>query len=177
MIPAKMKYIDRNGVSITNFTLRVKKQAYPIKDILGYSQSIVSPGRIPGFLSVMIGFAIVMFSFSSPVSAQSSLMEFGGKFLSANVLVLYVGIFLLFAGIMLTMMTKEKYALIIVTATGAKMAIISDKKRYVNRIKNVLTNIFKDNGYVNNYTNFEIKSEPVTNSEGEEYYGRHLAGF
>ncbi len=170
---AKMLYMDRNGVSVNNYTLRIKKESYAVTEIIGYSQSLVNTGKLRGVLSVIIGFALFMFSFSNPISSSAvSDLEFGGRFLSANLLILYLGIAMSFIGLLFIIITSSKYALVIITTRGEKI-VVSKKKRQINKLENALNSIFKANGYVNNC---DYEKEVIDYSENE-YIGTNLASY
>ena len=151
MKPARILYIDRNGVMVTKNTLKIKNQSYTLKAIKESRLSVLPPERIPGILLLVIGMILITCNFLNLISPMVQL-DFGieGKYISANEMALYLGATLLSLGIIRTVKVRKRYALRIATLEGEQNAIVSHKKEYINHILNALNNAFHTNDYANN---------------------------
>ena len=147
MLPCRMLYIDRNGVSVTKYTLKVRRHAYPLKDITKQKLSVINPTRIPGFLLLVMGAGLIMCSAISPIATMPAI-QMAGKYVTLNGMSLYFGVIFMVVGIFKIVFVRRKFALRIATAKGEKNAIVSTNRAYIIKIMNTLKTTFETRSYI-----------------------------
>jgi hypothetical protein len=146
MIPDRVIYTDGHNVIVTETAIRVKNSLYRLKGITKYTLSTVEPERIPGLILLTFGFLLTLvgiFSVIPPNMAQG--LQFGKLYLSMNTVALAGGILFLLLGLVVSIITKKRYAVRIATATGERDVVVSEKKEYISQIVEALDAATTDN--------------------------------
>lgn len=143
MIPDKILYTDGHNVTVTDSVFKVKHSLYRLNGITKHGMSIIRPDRIPGAILLFLGIAIGLtglLKLIPPTTIPD--VQFNGNYVSANTIALFLGAFLLFVGILLIGLVRERYAVRIATAEGEKDVIVSTRKEYISQIVNALNDAF-----------------------------------
>lgn len=143
MLPCRILYIDKYGVSVTKHTLKVKRHNYPLKDITKPKLSVIRPTRRSGFLLLVMGAGLIMSSAVSPALIPG--LETAVKYLTLNAMILYLGVLFMSFGIFKTIFVQKRFALRIATMEGEKNAVVSTKRAYIIRIMNTLNTTLEAN--------------------------------
>ncbi len=144
MLPCRILYIDKYGVSVTKHTLKVKRHSYPLKDIAKPKLFVIRPTRLSGFLLLVMGAGLIMSSAVSPPALILGL-ETAGKYLTLNAMIVYLGVLFMSFGIFKTIFVQKRFALRIATMEGEKNAVVSTKRAYIIRIMNTLNTTLEAN--------------------------------
>ena len=147
-LPCRLLYTDRNGVSVNKYTLKVKKEAYPLKDIIKHKLSIIRPARLPGVLLLVMGAGLGLCSAITPVTRPEIIVA--GNYFALNATILYLGLFFMALGIFRILFVRKRYALRIATQGGERNAVVSAKKEYILKLIHTLNDTFESNNYVHN---------------------------
>lgn len=131
MKPAKILYIDGQGVSVTRFTLKVKDRSYPVKT-LSYRPVMLSPRRFPAMITFTIGLILITGGYVKAIS-PSALVGFEEKIL-LPFMAIYAGLVVMSLSLIAAFMTRERYALQITTSEGVKNVVVSRKKSHITKI-------------------------------------------
>lgn len=139
MIPDRVIYTDGHNVIVTETAIRVKNSLYRLKGVTQYKLSTLEPERVPGLILLTFGFLLIIvgiFSVIPPTMAQG--LQIGNMYLSMNAVALGGGILFLILGLVVSIITKKKYAVRIATALGEQDVVVSDKKEYISQIVEAL---------------------------------------
>jgi hypothetical protein len=144
MTADKIFYTDeQHHVIVTDSTFVVKDKAYNIFAIRDHIIREIKPVPLAGLFITSIGAILAlagMFQFGSfEFIPQVTVL---GRTISAYWWVVLAGAFLLFAGLLMIVMVRPKYALHISTAEGEDDVIVSPKREYVKQIIDALNRAF-----------------------------------
>jgi hypothetical protein len=150
MIPDRVIYTDGHNVIVTDTAIRVKNSLYRLKGITKYTLTTVEPERVPGLILLTFGFLLTMVGiFSAIPSNMAQGLHFGKLYLSMNAVALVGGILFLLLGLIVSIVTKKRYAVRIATATGERDVVVSEKKEYISQIVDALDEATIENKEIN----------------------------
>ena len=141
MEPDKVIYTDGRDVTVTDSTLKVKNTSYNLNGITKLSFWTIRPDRWPAILLLLVGLAAAAFGYLKMVPQDMNVQTNEG-ILSSNTLALWVGIALAVFGILMLLLTKERYAVRIGTAEGERNAVVSRKREYIAQIVDAIHSAF-----------------------------------
>jgi hypothetical protein len=141
MITDKVIYTDGRDVTVTDSTLKVKNAAYKISGITKMSLWTIRPDRWPAVLLLLLGIAGIVCGWMGLIPASISVDTNNGT-ISGNTLAMWIGAALAIIGILILVVSKEKYAVRIATAEGEKNAVVSTKREYIAQIVDALNRAF-----------------------------------
>ena len=143
MIQDKILYTDGHDVTITDSMFMVRNMSYRLIGITKHGLHIVKPHRLPGYILFMLGVIVSLCGALklTPENVVPSAQVFGLT-LSGNTMVLIAGAGIVFMGILIIGLLRERYAVRIATAEGEKDVVVSTQKEYVNQIVNALNAAF-----------------------------------
>jgi hypothetical protein len=150
MTPDKVIYTDGHDVVVTDSTLKVKRHSYLLSGITKASFWTIRPDRWPAVLLILIGIIAAVCGYLGLIPAEVSMQSDSGP-ISGNTLALWIGIGLFLIGLLVLMLSRERYAVRIGTAEGEKNAIVSTKREYIAQIVDAVHTAF-DLGKMNNPT-------------------------
>jgi hypothetical protein len=138
MKQTKFLYTDGRDVVVTQSVLQTKKALYRLKGITAFGLEILKPSRLPGLLLLLIGITLAVNGFY-PFIPESFFewLSLPTAF-TKPIIQISIGVFILSIGIVLILLTRNRYAVRIETAEGDKDVVISRKKEYVNQILNAI---------------------------------------
>jgi hypothetical protein len=148
MMPDKVIYTDGHDVVVTDSTLKVKNTSYRLNGITKAAFWTIRPDRWPGALLLLMGIIVAACGYLGLVPADWSVQTESGL-MSGNFIALWSGIGLVVIGLLVLILTKERYAVRIGTAEGEKNAIVSTKREYIAQIVDAVHTAF-DLGQPNN---------------------------
>jgi hypothetical protein len=141
MTPDKVIYTDGRDVTVTDSTLKVKNTSYNLNGITKLSFWTIRPERWPGVLLLLLGLAAALLGFANMVPSDMNVRTDNG-ILSANSLAIWLGLALIFIGLISLIIARERYAVRIGTAEGEKNAIVSNKREYIAQIVDAVHSAF-----------------------------------
>ncbi len=128
MRPAKLLYIDRHGISVTRFTLKVKHNAYPIKTI-SYRPVEWKPANFRIISVLILGLVLSASGYAN--AATNSVLTF-------STVALFIGILLLPFALIALFLNQKRYALQISSSKGVKNIIVRRQKESILKIVQAL---------------------------------------
>jgi len=136
-------YTDGHDVTVTDSMLQVKKKWYHLSGISKHNFMILQPDRMPAVLLLIAGAILEVIGALNLLPAQlvPSVRVFNLT-VTANMMVIGVGIVFLLAGAVWMWLTKERYAVNITTAEGEKNVVVSERKEYITQIIHALNEAF-----------------------------------
>ena len=143
MIQDKILYTDGHHVTVTDSMFRVRNMSYHLIGITKHGLHVVRPQRLPGFLVVVVGVLLLVSGVLNlmPENFIPSVDLFGITF-SGKALLLGAGAGIMFVGVLIVGLMRERYAVRIATAEGEKDVIVSKQKEYVTQIISALNRAF-----------------------------------
>lgn len=141
MTPDRVIYTDGRDVTVTDSELKVKNTSYHLRGITKLSFWTIRPDRWPGTLLLLLGLAAAVLGFLGLVPADMNMQTDAGV-ISSNTLALWGGLILAFIGLLVLMLSRERYAVRIGTAEGEKNAVVSRKREYVAQIVDAVHSAF-----------------------------------
>jgi hypothetical protein len=148
MTPDKIIYTDGHDVTVTDSTLKVKRQSYVLSGITKASFWTIRPDRWPAVLLILLGIIAAVCGYLGLIPAEVSMQSDSGV-ISGNTLALWIGAGLFVIGLLVLILSRERYAVRIGTAEGEKNAIVSTKREYIAQIVDAVHTAF-DLGRMNN---------------------------
>lgn len=148
MNPDKVIYTDGHDVIVTDSTLKVKSHSYKLAGITKASFWTIRPDRWPAVLLILLGIIAAVCGYLGLLPADWNLQLDSG-IVSGNTVALWTGLALFVLGILVLMLSRERYAVRIGTAEGEKNAIVSTKREYIAQIVDAVHTAF-DLGRMNN---------------------------
>lgn len=146
MNPAKILYIDGNGVSVTRYTLKTRRNSYSLKEIKKPVLSVEQPKRVFAILAVMWGMVLLTSNYVNATSPELiPVFDLTGKVFST----FYSGIALIAIGLLGLLLMRERYVLQIHTAEGQKKVLVSRHRDYIYTIMDKLRTAILENKYAN----------------------------
>lgn len=141
MAPGKVIYTDGRDVVVTDSTFRVKNISYNLNGVTKLSFWTIRPDRWPGFFLVLLGLTAAATGYFNFVPAEMKLeTDFG--IVSGNILAVWLGVGVIFIGLLNMLFAKERYAVRIGTAEGEKNALVSRKREYIAHIVDAVHSAF-----------------------------------
>jgi hypothetical protein len=144
MIPDKVIYTDGRDVTVTDSTFKIKNTAYNISGITKMAFWTIRPDRWPGVLLMVLGAAAAVCGWLGLFPSTMNMQTQNGM-LDVNMLALWIGAGLFILGLLVIVLSREKYAVRIATAEGEKNAIVSHRKEYIAQIVDALNQAFNFN--------------------------------
>ena len=141
MTPDKVIYTDGRDVTVTDSALKVKNTSYKLNGITKLSFWTIRPERWPGFLLLLIGITAVVLGIMNIVPADMNVSTDNGV-IAGTTLAIWVGSGLAILGVLMLLVSREKYAVRIGTAEGEKNAIVSTKREYIAQIVDAVHSAF-----------------------------------
>lgn len=139
MIPDKVLYTDGRDVTVTESKFQVRNAEYELRGITKFGLFIRRPDRLPALLMVAIGLVIAACGWLNLIPPSTiHAVKIGNSYLGVNDLALWTGGLFVVLGLILSILSKERYSVRISTAEGEKDAIVSSKKEYISQIVNAL---------------------------------------
>ena len=135
-------YTDGRDVTVTDTTLRIRNHAYKINGIVRSTLRTIRPERWPAILLALLGAGLAVCGW---MALFPSTVYLGEMSTNGNLIAIWVGVSFLIVGILALAISREKYAVRIVTAEGEKDALVSKKREYVAQIVNALDRAFSFN--------------------------------
>jgi hypothetical protein len=143
MVPEeRVIYTDGHDVTVTDTTLKVKNTSYLINGITRLRMWTIRPDRWPGVLLMLLGLAAMLCGWLGVIPADINMTTDNGT-VTGNMLALWIGVALFILGILVLVVTRERYAVRITTAEGDKNALVSTKREYVAQIVDALNKAFR----------------------------------
>lgn len=147
-MPDKVIYTDGHDVVVTDSTLKVKSTSYRLNGITKAAFWTIRPDRWPGVLLMLIGIIAAVCGYLGLMPADWSVQTKSGL-LDGNFIALWAGAGLFVIGVLMLILSKERYAVRIGTAEGEKNAVVSTKREYIAQIVDAVHTAF-DLGQANN---------------------------
>jgi hypothetical protein len=131
----KTIYTDGQGITVTNTEFYAGSSLYSIEGIINARMLLVKAALTPIFLLLISGIAVMITGFLHLYSdALLNNFYFAGILITANRLAIMAGFVFLLYGIILSITTRDRYAVHLVTVEGEKDPVISTRKDYVYQI-------------------------------------------
>lgn len=130
MTADRVIFSDGHDVIVTDSSLRVKNSLYRLKNIARHGLFVKKPVRTPGMFVVAIGMGLLAIGLFRliPISADATMERI------INLFIMWNGIVLAIAGILVCIAVKERYAVRIVTPVGKKDVVVSGHQEYISKI-------------------------------------------
>jgi len=141
MTPDKVIYTDGRDVTVTDSELKVKNTSYHLNGVTKLSFWTIRPERWPGVLLMLLGITAAVLGVLKIVPSALSMLTNEGV-IGSNTLALWVGIALAAFGVLILLVSKERYAVRIGTAEGEKNAVVSRKREYIAQIVDAVHSAF-----------------------------------
>lgn len=146
MNPTQILYIDENGVSVTRYTLKTKRNSYPLREIRKPVLSVVQPKRVFAILAVMWGMVLLTSNYVNATTPELiPAFDFTGNVFST----FYSGVALIVIGLLALLLMRERYVLQILTTKGQKNVLVSSRRDYIYTIMHTLRTAMLENKYAN----------------------------
>lgn len=143
MIHDKVLYTDGRDVTITDTMFQVRNMSYQLKGITKHGLHILKPFRLPGFLLLLAGAALLVSAILGLMPKNLiSPVDLFGITLSGNAIILVIGAGIMLVSVLIIGLLRERYAVRIATAEGEKDVVVSKRKEYVTQIVNALNKAF-----------------------------------
>jgi len=137
-------FTDGSDVVVTNSIFQVKNVRYPLSEIFSHRVTIVLPQRGPFTVLTTAGALVFLcgaFNFLPPTNET---LSFLGISIVANGLVMALGIAVTLLGMFAMFQLRDKYVVKVSTSMGEKIALVSDKREYVDKITDALNHAHLD---------------------------------
>jgi len=124
-------FSDGHDVIVTDSSLRVKNSLYRLKSIVRHGLFVKEPVRTPGVLVFLAGIGLLAIGLFRlvPISEDATMDRIINSFIMWN------GIVLAIAGILISIAVKKRYAVRIVTPVGKKKdVVVSGHEEYISKI-------------------------------------------
>lgn len=141
MKPDKVIYTDGRDVTVTDSVLKVKNHAYKLNGITKLSFWTIRPERWPGVLLMLLGITAAILGVLGLIPTDMNMQTDDG-IVAGNSLALWGGIALAVIGLLIVMLSHERYAVRIGTAEGEKNAVVSRKREYIAQIVDAVNSAF-----------------------------------
>ena len=141
MEPDRVIYTDGRDVTVTDSALKVKNTSYDLNGITKLSFWTIRPDRWPAVLLLLLGLTAAVLGFLNILPAEMNVRSDQGV-ISGNTLALWIGIALAVLGMLILLLTRERYAVRIGTAEGEKNAVVSRKREYIAQIVDAVHSAF-----------------------------------
>lgn len=139
MIPDNVIYTDGHNVTITDTQLKVKKRSYKFNGITKHGMFILKPRKLPAILLAAIGVVLAVIGFMGLLPPNNvPAIETAEGIISANTVVVWIGLSLTIIGALVLAILKKKYALRIDTAEGERNIVESTNRAYITQIVDAL---------------------------------------
>lgn len=149
-------YTDGRDVTVTDSTLKVRNHAWGINGIMRSTLWTIKPARGPALILMLLGLGLAISGWLDVLPATMAINS-GSETVSVNTLALWSGLALIVVAIITLAVSRQRYAVRIVTAEGEKDALVSTKREYVAQIVNAIDRAFA-NGYRGPYGSAETQS-------------------
>ena len=141
MEPDRVIYTDGRDVTVTDSALKVKNTSYDLNGITKLSFWTIRPDRWPAVLLLLLGLTAAVLGFLNILPAEMNVRSDQGV-ISGNTLALWIGIAFAVLGMLILLLTRERYAVRIGTAEGEKNAVVSRKREYIAQIVDAVHSAF-----------------------------------
>lgn len=150
MIQDKIIYTDGHTVTVTDSMFQVKKTAYKLNGITKHGLYVLKPHRLPGVFMVLAGIVLIVVGLLKlvPPTWMNDVIV-NDTLIKANTIVLGIGAFIAFIGVLLAGLIRERYAVRIATAEGERNVVISPHKEYIAQIVDAISSAYR---YISNRT-------------------------
>jgi hypothetical protein len=139
----KVFYTDGHEVIVTDSTFKVNKREYKLLGITRHGLLTIKPHRAPGIFTLIIGLLLLAIGAYELLPATTiGEVRIANRFINANDLTVVMGSIIAFAGLMMLVLAKPKYAVRISTAEGESNAVISRQQEYIRQIIDGLNRAF-----------------------------------
>lgn len=157
MIHDKIIYTDGHTVTVTDSMFQVKKTEYKLNGITKHGLYVVKPHRLPGIFMVLIGIVLIVIGLLNlvPPTWMNDVI-INNTLIHANTVVVWVGAFIAFIGVLLAGLIRERYAVRIATAEGEKNVVISTHKEYIAQIVDAISSAYR---YISNRTTPNLQNQ------------------
>ena len=142
MTTERILYTDGHDVTVTDSSIRVKKNFYRLEGITRHGFTVIKPSRIPAFILSGLGFIVVALGISNLKPELNLWFAFYNYSISTNTILIVLGGTLVLIGVTLAIITKERYGVNIVTAEGEKNVVVSDRREYISMIIEALNKAY-----------------------------------
>lgn len=131
-------YTDGHGVKITDSTFYVHRQQYSLDGIKEIKLLKMPSRKAPGIIMFIIGFALMLLGSLEALGDFAYTTAQNIVTVNADMVAIVAGVILVILAILVSIMTKSKYAVKITTAEGEKRPLESKNKEYVAHVVNAL---------------------------------------
>lgn len=144
MIQDKIIYTDGHTVTVTDSMFQVKKTGYQLNGITKHGLYVLKPHRLPGVFMVLVGIVLIVVGLAKLVPPNwMNDVIINNTLVAANTVVLGIGAFIAFLGVLLAGLMRERYAVRIATAEGEKNVVISEHKEYIAQIVDAISSAYR----------------------------------
>lgn len=139
----KVFYTDGHEVLVTDSTFKVNRKEYKLLGITRHGLFTIKPHRAPGFFILIIGLLVLLIGAYELLPATGvGEIRMANRWISANDISVVAGSIIAFAGLMVIVLVKPKYAVRISTAEGESNAVVSRQQEYIRQIIDGLNRAF-----------------------------------
>ena len=131
-------YTDGHGVKITDSTFYVHRQSYSLDGIKEIKLLKIPSRKAPGIILFVIGFILMLLGSLGSMEQVSFETARRIVVLDADMVAIVAGVLLVVTAIVVSILTKSKYAVKITTAEGEKRPLESRNREYVAHVVNSL---------------------------------------
>lgn len=131
-------YTDGHGVKITDSTFYVHKNQYSLDGIREIKLLKIPSRKAPGIVLFVLGFILMLLGSLNALGEVALENSENIMYLDADMIAIVAGVILVVTAILVSILTKSKYAVKITTAEGEKRPLESQNKEYVAIVVNSL---------------------------------------
>lgn len=142
MIQDKILYTDGRDVTITDTMFQVRNMTYRLAGITKHGLHILKPHRLPAFIVLVLGIGLMVTGLFNLMPNLIPPVSIKSVTLSGSAIMLIAGAAIMFIGLLVVGLLRERYAVRIATAEGEKDVIVSTQKEYITQIVNALNKAF-----------------------------------
>lgn len=133
MVPEKILYTDGNDVTVTDSSLKVKRELYKLNGIIDHWLNTVKPQRAPWIAACVVGVVLAVAGILT-IFPEAWNIDLGASFLLINPFMVWFGAILILLSAVVLVVLKDRYAVRIAVAQGEKNVVVSKNKAYVAQI-------------------------------------------
>ena len=135
-------YTDGQDIVVTLSTLQVRDRFYSLRNIKKHSMAILQPARLPGIIMFVIGVAVALCGMADafPPDLLDTLGVSANS--NTNTIAQWSGTGLTVAGLLFTVLLRERYAVRISTEEGDQDAVVSTRREYIREILDALNRAY-----------------------------------
>ena len=131
-------YTDGHGVKITDSKFYVHRQQYSLDGIKDIKLLKMPARKAPGIIFFILGFTLMLLGSLETFGEMAYTTENNIVTIEGDMVSIVAGVIFVILAIIVSVLTKSKYAVKITTAEGEKRPLESKNKEYVSHVVNAL---------------------------------------